>query len=530
MLHHSHVSSQELRKEYCPPIDEGLFEALRLDFDNLTQDEEIRQLRQVLDHIKEDAVLEEATGFDPSGTSSLPPESNGQTPESSIKGTAISSDQDIESLTTGLSEWTWDDPQERGHSVWSSWDGLSLDEKVHKLASLMPQTNETTIRFTLRKHHAKFDETMDELLTLAFLDEDEKRTINDHRGLDEYALGTSAGNAYRKRNRKQRLRDSATSSASLSTESLPTKNVWTASKEDIEFVVSRTTLSAESVKSLYHAQGASLPATIAAIAMKHGPDPKDISSLDPNVQINAADLRLNYPNIPEQKIFGLLKVTRNIPSATEDLIKAMTTVDPSVTPIPKKILPKYTAPSIETEEWSTITRGSRTSPLMTTADPTTTQRLAAQNRATAQEAFTKASTAFRRGKSDKLMSGAAAYYSSLGREHMLAARTQLSASADAQAALQSGPEHIDLHGINVLDAVRIASDKTQQWWDNLGDSKFSSGGRTPAPYRIITGVGHHSKRGALRIGPAVTKRLLNEGWKVDIGYGQLLVLGKRAVR
>jgi hypothetical protein len=87
---------------------------------------------------------------------------------------------------------------------------------------------------------------------------------------------------------------------------------------------------------------------------------------------------------------------------------------------------------------------------------------------------------------------------------------------------------LDLHGVSVADATRIARNRTGAWWDGLGDAKYAPGGGGPARsgFRIVTGIGSHSKNHAPRIGPAVTKMLVKEGWKVEVGHGELVVVGR----
>ena len=82
--------------------------------------------------------------------------------------------------------------------------------------------------------------------------------------------------------------------------------------------------------------------------------------------------------------------------------------------------------------------------------------------------------------------------------------------------------------MSVADAIRIASDRTSAWWEGLGDTKYAPGGGGPARsgYRIVTGIGSHSKNHAPRIGPAVAKMLVREGWRVEVGHGELIVTGK----
>ena len=47
-----------------------------------------------------------------------------------------------------------------------------------------------------------------------------------------------------------------------------------------------------------------------------------------------------------------------------------------------------------------------------------------------------------------------------------------------------------------------------------------------AAFRIVTGVGKHSKDGTLRIGPAVSKMLMREGWRAEVLAGEIIVRGK----
>lgn len=123
-----------------------------------------------------------------------------------------------------------------------------------------------------------------------------------------------------------------------------------------------------------------------------------------------------------------------------------------------------------------------------------------------------------------MMGGAAAYYSAVGRDHLERAKRDASAAADSLVDSQSHSSMLDLHGVSVQDAVRIASERVEEWWESLGDAKYMRGAR-PAGYRIVTGVGRHSHDGTSRLGPAVGKMLAREGWKVEIGEGMLTVLG-----
>lgn len=122
------------------------------------------------------------------------------------------------------------------------------------------------------------------------------------------------------------------------------------------------------------------------------------------------------------------------------------------------------------------------------------------------------------------MGGAAAYYSVVGREHLERAKRDAAAASDALVDAQSTADMLDLHGVSVQDAVRIASDRVAEWWEALGETKYirRDGAVT---YRIITGVGRHSHDGTSRLGPAVFRRLVSDGWRVEVGEGAFTVTG-----
>lgn len=147
--------------------------------------------------------------------------------------------------------------------------------------------------------------------------------------------------------------------------------------------------------------------------------------------------------------------------------------------------------------------------------------------AAGSQAYSQASHAYRRGGSTPLLRGAAAYYSEVGRDQFSKAKANIAAAADALVQEQSSASCIDLHGVPVQDAIRITRDRVAAWWGSLGDAKYQRGGGFDARggFRIITGVGRHSRDGTSRLGPAVSKMLVREGWRLEIGEGELTVLG-----
>jgi hypothetical protein len=145
------------------------------------------------------------------------------------------------------------------------------------------------------------------------------------------------------------------------------------------------------------------------------------------------------------------------------------------------------------------------------------------------DAFQQASAAYRKGKSTPLMRQAAGYYAQEGRDYNANLKAMSQVEADSFVATQSGATYLDLHGVTVANATRIAKQRTQAWWDGLGESKISQWGNARGGvgegYRIVTGLGRHSEGGRGKIGPAVLKTLMSDGWKVEVGTGELRVTG-----
>ncbi len=126
------------------------------------------------------------------------------------------------------------------------------------------------------------------------------------------------------------------------------------------------------------------------------------------------------------------------------------------------------------------------------------------------------------------MKAAAGYYAQEGRNYNANVKVMNQADADALVDQQSSYAILDLHGVTVADATRIARQRTQMWWDSLGEQRIAEYGGARGGvgnYRIVVGLGRHSADGRGKLGPAVVKALVKEGWKVEVGSGELLVTG-----
>jgi hypothetical protein len=474
----------------------------------------------ILDDLKASALEQENADFDPSGTGA--PVHIHDVTNTSRSSPTNSLSNGITSITTGLSDMKTGDSDSLGHGLHDS----PADQKTAWLEHMFPSIPRRELISVLASHEWSLDGATDELLNLSFLRQGSADDVEDvpmHKGVDGFAEDLRGP---RKGRNKQRVRtqdSSRASSASSYEPESPTLNVWSNMSEDVEFICSRTRLQPQTVRSAYHHNGARLSTTIRALAIKEGSIYNKMSEADAVLELQIAEFQGQFEHVPKAQVYGVLTLARNIPSAAQELLQAMIAEEDTVTRTGKlQGVVQYSPIDLRDDKpWETMS-APKSSHM---GQPHAT---AASHRQAATQHFDQASAAYRKSKSDRLYGGAAAYYSEIGRERAKAAKDISAAEADFLVSQQSSSTSLDLHGVSVSDAVRIASSRTQSWWDGLGDAKYVSGGGGPvrAGFKIVTGVGTHSRNHAPRIGPAVSKMLVREGWKVEVGHGELRVTGR----
>ncbi|KAK4945440.1 hypothetical protein LTR10_015335 [Elasticomyces elasticus] len=510
--------TEKLRSAYCPPLDEALFYAISSEYE-LPRDRDA--LSVILDSLKASALEQADTEFDPSGTGGLShaqdaTETSRSSPEDSVSN-------GVTSITTGFSDLRWKDSEDLGHDL----DGSTLDQKTAWLLNIFPDIPKRELASILESHGGALDTATDELLNLSFLnhgyEEDSAEHVPVLKSIDAFVEGVQEPRKGRKKKKTRTTESSRASSAStpLSEREYIPSNVWSTMSKDVDFICSRASLHPQTVRSTYHEHGARLASTIQALTAKEGTDYSRVQ-VDPLVELQISEFQSQFQHVPKSQLYGVLILARKIPSAAYDLLEAMTA--PGVHESLGQMHAQY-AP-VDLKENTPFESPTRTSGTNVMAGPG--RASAAVYRAAATHSFDQASSAYKKSRSDRLYGGVAAHYAEIGRERAMAAKELKAAEADTLVARQSSSNVLDLHGVSVQDAVRIANSQTQSWWHSLGDAKYASGGGGPvrAGFRIVTGVGTHSKNHAPRIGPAVSKMLIREGWKIEIGHGELIVTGK----
>lgn len=528
-------------------MDPALFSAIVSDFD-LANEAELSSARATLDALKQSALEQDSTLFDPSGNSSHDDGRSYHDNSSSGVGHSRSEETDTTSLSGGLHTLSLhkDLSGNSEDNYITEAEKLDTPTKIVLLKEMFPDAGEFSVSHTLKKCHGNYNRALEELLNHAFFKDgstgsSEEKIIST--GIDAFSEGNVLRRGRKRKDKKHKqLLNSAEEPRASSLPPAPKTSAWEKGLKDVEFISSRTNLSAKTVSSIYHQCGTSIPATLVALiesppASSGSTTPA--SAVESIIQVNAFELGKDFPFIPPSQLAGLIRLTHPSTAAAHELARALTT------PVRQanggiEVIPRYapvdTASDIDDgDSWKAASSKQRfhaaTPPSY--PDPAYHRSLAQSHSLLADQSFSQASEAYRRGRSDHLMSAAAGYYSQVGRDHAAKRAEATADAADSLVASQSTAALTDLHGVTVKDAVRIARQRTEHWWRTSDRRVMGLDGRVKKydgagdALTIVTGVGRHSQGGVARIGPAVGRMLVQEGWHVAFGEGVLTVTGRR---
>lgn len=543
--------------DYCPPIDPALFHAITSDYD-LSNTDSVRQLRAILDALKVDAIAQEAAEFDPSGSSGgalqdvnggLDPASSDDgrsNPDSSHRNRSRCHETDLTSLSQSISalgldnesaaeydshtdyEHEWDEGDQADISASAlGLNALAIDQKLLLMEEMFPSLQKGNINAVLVKEGEDFDKTVEALLTQVFLS-GEMDAGGIAKGIDGFQ---SDANEHHKRGRRKRRKNGRRSSSVpaplTDVTNAPRASRWESMKEDVNFITLRTGWSPETVSSLYHKNGASLSAALRAILEEKRTLAESVVADDSDMQRKSAELGRAYPLLAPYQTITIVYLTATSGSdetAAQELARALLAVPRHGAPAGLEIVTRL--PPIELQAPLASSHLIRPGALGGDLTLTEASTKSATYDVASRAAYAQASAAYRKSKSNHLMSAAAAHYSNVGREYGTQARSFGAAAADALVGSQSTAGQLDLHGVSVKDAIRIAREQVTMWWVAVEKARGDGrGGGSHHGYRIVTGSGKHSEGGRGKIGPAVGRMLIREGWKTEMGTGSILVTG-----
>ncbi|TQS33914.1 hypothetical protein Golomagni_05726 [Golovinomyces magnicellulatus] len=544
----------DLIKEYAPYVNSSTILALISDYDLTDPDQKITA-KQILDFVRESSAEDEsdlnshegssnqysseypASATDDSIGRGSSQEWNFQIDDSSSHSSASVNDE-FKSLSLSESENKKMPSEILYRSYQNTLSGLNEREKEKTLLAMFPTLKAYDIMHTLQKYKGDVELAIDDFMTQSFLEETGIRS----RSIDGF-VGNGVVRVPRlKKTRKGKKKGNLpeVSDDKFLVPQSEIKGSWDIGCENINFLSERLNMSKPQIASIYHEMGASLSKTVSFIVKTHmeeaGTKVKDNFTID----TKALELHHDYPSVPISQIKTICKMTQHNPIYAHHLLHALTSDNREQNPSGVQITichpPLNLAPDKKTAMCLLKTKNI---PLETALKPqvlSVAEEEAAQFREARNDAFRKATAAYRRSKSDRLMAAVATYYAEEGHTYNSHAIRAQSAAADLIAASQSSRNHVDLHGLRVQDAVRIARERVTTWWHELSEEirlgndawrnlnyPFSS--TTASCYRLVTGSGLHSRDGISKIRPAVAKMLSREGWKFESSTGTIVVTG-----
>lgn len=394
-------------------------------------------------------------------------------------------------------------------------------DNIEDLIAMFPTMQIHSLRVTLSKCKGDIARATDELLNRVFLDADgeTEKSVDGFR--EELNRFGSVGN--------RRRRKKSAGLAELHSELPTSENSWARISNDITTLADALHLSRSSVGNAYHANGGALAPTLFSLLEIHSPA-DNVSPCEPE---EFATMRTEFPEIAERHLRALLCLcgsNHQAAFAFADILRR-TPLDPLAPQYLSSCSAAPRSPNVsdqENDSWMNVRFPLRpTHTVPSTNIYASAAGLASSNRTLRTVAFTQAAAHYRRSKSDRLMAGAALYYAELGREAHKKSNHYSNIAAEEMVEANSEDGMLDLHGVTVPQAVKIAREKTTEWWVKTGadENRARQRGRVRTPFRIITGMGRHSKDGEPRLFPAVSKMLIREKWRISVDEGQILVLG-----
>ncbi|WPG98253.1 Hypothetical protein R9X50_00104100 [Acrodontium crateriforme] len=524
---------QRLESEYCPPLDPALLSAILSDYD-LRSATAIQDARATLDALKEAAILEETAGFDPSGTGGA---QDGKREESSPDTTSgsVSRETDLTSFSNGGSLLELEGYKSDENGVVGTAEDLErLDDetKVRLLQEVFgDRVSKYSIQHTLKKYRGKWQGTMEELLNHVYFNEGQ--TGDDGvkiaaKGIDGFSEDNVIRRKRKGKGKKGNLSINEVHVTPSRTASLTsTPNRWDSSREEVDFIAARLPFTKSIVHSTYFEQSGSLRQTIRSLLKSSMEEIKVVVDDDAVIDLHIHELQREYSDEDPENIATVVRLTHPSMKDAREIATALT-AKPEVDKSGEvRIVPQYTPYK---EESDVVPRAaSHVATCFAGSADVDHSAQVGKHSAWRATALSQARAAQRKAKSDRLMSGAGAYYREVYQESTALLSGSVAAAADELAARQSSETQVDLHGIDVLNGVRIARQKVNAWWNDLGEGRVNGrlgAGDRAAGFKIIVGAGRHSEGGKSKLGPAVTKALQSEGWKLENAGAVIIVKGK----
>ncbi|ODA80793.1 hypothetical protein RJ55_03753 [Drechmeria coniospora] len=513
---------QKLVASFHTLLDEALIVAIASDY-NLEDSSTYDAAHLTLQGLAQTVRSDEATGFNPSG---IPVLVDGEVDKIIYEPASTSS-----SCLTSLSHCTDPSSTDTSSAPESSaglprvttFDDDSDESKVLLLQSMFSDLKPYTITYSVRKANGNFQAALDDLLNVQYL----RSTGQELKGVDGFF--TPDDSAPSRTKRRKRAKKRLTPSSDLSRDCSPSPRIDSNDQDEIEYIAERFGIRSGEVCEAYYKTGQSKGATVVELLdqyISHG-----IEAQDEAGRQQARELTRKYRHVPDAYMSTIVHVTGSVSQFADDLAALL---NKHFSDLPKRqkldLTHRLSPLPPEDIEDGWILKSGRDATKQLTHKPASMNfeeavQIANRHHQARMDSIASAAQLRRRGASSPLYRQAAGFYTDRAREQARQAQKSTSVAADLLVETQSTAGSIDLHGVLVHDGVRIALQRTQDWWHDLGDSRPRKA--KEHGFTVITGLGRHSAGGVSQLRQAVAAALLQDGWKFHVESGRFVVYGHR---
>ncbi|KAL7929093.1 hypothetical protein V8C35DRAFT_325472 [Trichoderma chlorosporum] len=494
---------QRLLDSFNSQLDDSLIVAIAGDYD-LSTESGYDEACSTLQSLAESAAIEEASSFDPSGVYRYTEHGDRNEIEDPIS---------TANITTSSADISKSDVFERD---------------ILQLQDLFPRIDRLDIRHVLTNENGVVAAALDSLLNLEYLQSTSHPTASPDRfpsADDSRVQPTGGGARYDKRGMAYDISVSNSSEMKM--------------PAAVTYIAERLNMSTDQVSIIYAECGSSRVATVIGILDQHllQGNGEPLTNIEEKA---LSDLQQKYRNVPESYLQVIIRITEPMSTHSTELASLINAyynkrsmnqkleLGYRLTPLPHEDIEGLTRAGVDTLEEAKGFHRKSTPVAKTDADLTRALKASNALHKQKQEAMASAASLYRRGASKPLYRQAAGYYAQQAREHAKRAQDATSAAADIHVDQQSTATTVDLHGVSVLDGVRIARQRAVDWWQTRRESQYESREERSLErsLTIITGLGHHSAGGVSPLRKAVAAALTRDGWKFRIETGKFIVTGR----
>ncbi|RDA87861.1 hypothetical protein CP532_2980 [Ophiocordyceps camponoti-leonardi (nom. inval.)] len=517
---------QRLVGSFHALLDEALIVAIAGDYD-LNHPASFEAAHSTLQRLAHNVPSEEATGFNPSGIPVSRDEVREEAGEASTTSASLSRPTsqtiatDVSSVASSSSAAAAE-PLDIVKPRITSFDDDSEETKTRLLQSMFCDLRAFDIKYSLKKANGDFQSALDDLLDMQYL----QSTGQQVKGIDGFFDHEDDTSSNKKKRRRKKKRGASASDPTPSSQKdflLPNNGA-----DEIDYIAERFNIRSDEVSGIYNKNQRSGGATVVELLdsyISHG-----VESQDDAGRQQADVLTRKYRNVPEKYLLTVVQVAGSISQFADDLA-ALLNKHFSRKPKSQKLDLGYRLtplPREDIEGGGDVVAAVREPSSRSSAAPgdfNYAMRLAYTHRQAERDAAASAARLHRSGASNPLYRQAASVYAEKARDQAKQAHHAASLAADLLVAQHSTDSSVDLHGVAVHDGVRIALQKTRDWWDDLGE--FRAKKAKDQGFTVITGLGRHCAGGVSRMRQAVAAALLQDRWKLQVLTGMFVVTGRR---